>query len=264
MHENDAAWVMKKIRYLELVWHKALAELRVEASRAYIGLLWWVLEPVLYMLAFYIAFGSGIRGGGTRAMLFLLIGLVPWKWFASSVQNSTSSLSANSGLIQQVYFPKLILPFIVVLANTIKFFVVLCILLALCTLLGHGPSIYWIAILPIICVQFMLIAAFGSLCAAIVPIVPDLKLIVDNGLIVLMFVSGLFYDVSTLSPAKARLLSFNPLVPLMSSYRDVLTKGVWPEWGALAYAVVISLVAYACALFLFRKYDRHYAKLMIS
>ena len=40
---------MEKIRYLELVWHKAIAELRVEAARAYVGFLWWILEPVLYM-----------------------------------------------------------------------------------------------------------------------------------------------------------------------------------------------------------------------
>ena len=255
---------MEKIRYLELVWHKALAELRVEAARAYIGLLWWIVEPVLYMTAFYIAFGSGIRGGGTQAMLFLLVGLVPWKWFASSVQNSSNSLHANSGLIQQVYFPKYILPFIVVVANTIKFFIVLCILLVLCILMGKGPVIYWAALPVIILVQFMLISAMGSLCASIVPIVPDLKLIVDNGLIVLMFVSGLFFDVHKLSPEKARLLSFNPLVPLMECYRDVLENGSWPEWGSLEYLVTVSLIGYAIALVIMRKYDRHYAKLMIG
>lgn len=255
---------MENSRYLELVWHKALAELRVEAARAYIGLLWWVVEPLLYMTAFYIAFGSGIRGGGTQAMLFLLVGLVPWKWFASSVQNSSSSLQANSGLIQQVYFPKLILPFIVVVANTIKFLIVLCILLALFMVLGKGPTIYWVALPVIVVVQFLLISAVGSLFAAIVPIVPDLKLIVDNGLIVLMFVSGLFFDIHKLPPEKAMLLGLNPLVPLMESYRAVLTNGAWPEWGSLVYLVSVSLIAYACALIIMIRYDRHYAKLMIG
>ncbi len=110
----------------------------------------------------------------------------------------------------------------------------------------------------------MLISALGSLCASIVPIIPDLKLIVDNGLIVLMFISGLFYDVHKLSPEKARLLSFNPLVPLVESYRDVLENGSWPNWGSLLYLVSVSLIAYTCALIIMRKYDRHYAKLMIG
>ena len=255
---------MENSRYLELVWHKALAELRVEAARAYIGLLWWIVEPVLYMAAFYVAFGSGIRGGGVQAMLFLLVGLVPWKWFASSVHNSANSLHVNSGLIQQVYFPKYILPFIVVVANTIKFLIVLCILLALCIVMGKGPVIYWFALPVIVLVQFIMISAAGSLCAAIVPIVPDLKLIVDNGLIVLMFVSGVFFDIHKLSPEKARLLSLNPLVPLMDCYRAVLTNGTWPEWGSLVYLVSVSLIAYACALVIMIKYDRHYAKLMIG
>ena len=38
--------------YLELILYKAYADLRVEAARGYLGMLWWVLEPVLYMGAF--------------------------------------------------------------------------------------------------------------------------------------------------------------------------------------------------------------------
>ena len=53
-----------KDTYLELVWYKGLADLQAEAARAYVGFLWWVLEPLLYMMAFYVAFGPGMRGGG--------------------------------------------------------------------------------------------------------------------------------------------------------------------------------------------------------
>ena len=71
-------------RYLEIIYYKTYADLRSEASRSYLGFVWWILEPVLYMSVFYLVF-SVIRGQKDEDfILFLLVGLVSWKWFASN------------------------------------------------------------------------------------------------------------------------------------------------------------------------------------
>jgi hypothetical protein len=43
-------------RYLELIHYRALSELKMELSRLYLGILWWVFEPILYMVVFYLVF----------------------------------------------------------------------------------------------------------------------------------------------------------------------------------------------------------------
>ena len=50
-------------RYSELIAYKTYAELKAEASSYYLGVLWWVLEPALYLFAFYSVFRWGIRQG---------------------------------------------------------------------------------------------------------------------------------------------------------------------------------------------------------
>ncbi|MGA9853600.1 MAG: ABC transporter permease [Gammaproteobacteria bacterium] len=255
---------MLERKYFELIWYKALAELNAEAARAYMGIFWWVMEPLLYMLAFYVAFGTGIRGGGERMLLFLLCGLVPWKWFASSVQNGSNAIQVNSGLIQQVYVPKYVLPWVVLIVNTIKFLIIFALLVILVVATGHKPGIVWLALPILILVQLLVTAGLTSFLAAFVPLLPDLKLVVDNGILVLMFLSGVFMDVSRLSPKLQLILEINPMVPVLNSYRNILLKGTWPDWGGMVWGLVFFIISYSIAKYVLKMYDRAYIKLMIN
>lgn len=254
---------MRRAGYLELIWYKGMADLHAEAARAYVGFIWWILEPLLYMVAFYLAFGAGVRSGGSSVALSLLCGLVPWKWFASSVNNGSDIIQANSGLIMQVYLPKYVLPGMVMVTNGIKFLIILG-LLMLAMAVTRGISLAWLALPVVVVVEMLLALALSSLAAAIVPLLPDLDLVISNGLIVMMFVSGIFRDVSTLPHGVATILAFNPMVHVIRAFRAVLLEQQWPDWTALAGVAVFSLAVYGVALALLKRYDRVYPKLLVG
>jgi lipopolysaccharide transport system permease protein len=254
---------MRKHSYLELIWYKGMADLHAEAARAYVGFIWWVLEPLLYMAAFYVAFGLGLRGGGSHTLLFLLCGLVPWKWFSSTIQSGSNSIQVNGGLIQQVYLPKYVLPWMVLVTNGMKFLIILGLLLLLVGSV-HGVALTWLALPLLVLVELMLVAALASLAAAVVPLVPDLSLVIDNGILVLMFVSGVFNDVSHLPPTLAHLLSFNPMVQVIAAFRAVLLDQTWPAWDNLAWVALFSALVYTLALWVLKRFDRIYPKVMLS
>ncbi len=255
---------MLRPRYFELVLYKGLADLNSEASRAYIGFVWWVLEPLLYMGAFYVAFGIGLRAGGAGMLFFLLCGLVPWKWFSSSVSNGSHTIQNNVGLIQQLYLPKYILPWIAIVTSGVKFLIILGLLLLLALFVGHGPSLAWLGLPVVVLVEMLLALSIASLTASIVPLLPDLGLIVDNGLIVMMFLSGIFFDTRTLPPKVKALVELNPMVSIINGFRDVLMNGRWPDWVALAWVALFSLAVYAVAYAILRHFDRIYPKVMIG
>jgi lipopolysaccharide transport system permease protein len=255
---------LRRNSYLELIWYKGMADLHAEAARAYVGFIWWVLEPLLYMAAFYVAFGMGLRGpGGGVVALSLLCGLVPWKWFASSVQNGSNIIQANSGLIMQVYLPKYVLPGMVMVTNGIKFLIILG-LLMLAMAVAHGVSPVWVALPVVVLVEMLLALALSTLAAAIVPLLPDLDLVISNGLIVMMFMSGIFQDVSKLPRRLAAVLDLNPMVHVIRAFRSVLLEKQWPDWTALGGVTLFSLLVYALALALMRRYDRIYPKLLVG
>lgn len=250
--------------YFELVWYKAYADLRTEAARAYLGMLWWVLEPLLYMVVFYMVFGHLLQRGGPGFVSFLLCGLIVWRWFANSVTRGATAISSNAGLISQVYLPKYLLPPMILVANTLKFLVVFLLLLAYLIVVGSSLHWSWIALPILLATQLLLITACASLLAVFTPFFPDLKMLIDNGLTLLLFMSGVFYDISSFPEQIQFYFRLNPMAMLIEGYRAVLLKGIWPDWAALGTTVLVSLFAICAAVLLLIRYDRIYPKVVVT
>jgi lipopolysaccharide transport system permease protein len=252
-----------KQHYLEIIWYKALAELRAEAARSFLGFLWWILEPIIYMAAFYVVFGIIFERGGADFVPFLLCGLVAWKWFASTVTSAANTIPANAGLMQQVYLPKHVFPAIVLVVNTMKFLVVLGLLLIFLVVYGHAPSAAWLALPALVLVQCLVIAAVAGLVSSIVPFVPDFKLLMDNAMMLLFFISGVFFDIGTVSEGLRFILKLNPMAGIIDGYRTILIGGQWPNWSYLGVVSVLSLIGIWFASRLLSHYDRIYPKVLV-
>lgn len=252
-----------KQHYLELIWYKALAELRAEAARAYLGFLWWIVEPVLYMGAFYVVFGLVLQRGGPGFVPFLLCGLVVWKWFGSTVLSSANTIPANAGLMQQVYLPKYLFPAIVLVINTIKFSVIFGLLLVFLVLYGLTPTEVWLSLPLLVLVQFLLISMVAGLVSALVPFVPDFRFLLENFMTLLFFLSGVFFDISKASEELQFILMLNPMAFIIDSYRSVLIDGNWPDGFYLGVVSVVSILGLWLTGRVIHHYDRIYPKVLV-
>ncbi|WP_419632453.1 ABC transporter permease, partial [Thiolapillus sp.] len=143
--------------YWQLILYKTRADLKMEAARGYMGMLWWVLEPVLYMGAFYIIFAVALQRGGENFVPWLLTGLVVWKWFDTTVRMSLNVITAGKGLMSQVYLPKVFFPAVVILKNSVKFLVTLVLLLLFLLVYGMPLGWSWLMVPVLLLVQLLLI-----------------------------------------------------------------------------------------------------------
>ena len=250
------------MRHVELILVKAWAEIKSEASRAYIGFAWWFIEPILYMGAFYLLFGTGLRYGGEHFVYFLLCGLLPWKWFASTLSNGSQALPANIGLIYQVYLPKYIFPLVTVTVNTAKFLLVLPLLLLFLHLSGFAAGASWLALPALIVCQFLLIAASTALLSGIIPYLPDLRYVIDNGLLLMMFLSGVFFDLNAFDGLLGMLLRLNPVAVLLDGYRTILIDGAWPTAASFGYLLAWAAAPGLLAWWLLKRIDRTVIKVI--
>ena len=222
-----------KRHYASLVVHRAWLDLRAEAAQNLMGMLWWVLEPLLYLLAFYLIFEVFLERGGPGFVGFLLCGLVFWRWFDASLKRSSAALLANGRLINQIYLPKWVFPLIEVVGGAMRFAVVLILFLVFAVLYTGGMTASWLGLLPLLLVELALICGLGLVLSVLVPLYPDLRKVVENFMLLMFYMSGIFFDISRLAPEVQQWLLLNPMAVLIQQFRRVLLQGYWPEWGAL-------------------------------
>ncbi len=249
--------------YIDLVLYRGISELRAEANRSYLGIIWWIMEPLMYVGVFYLVFGLGLRRGGDDFVPYLLCGLVPWKWFDGCVRSSSTILPSSVGLMGQLYLPKYLLPLAVVVTDTLKFLIVLAIFLAFLSLSGVAwwtQALLWLPL--VLLLQLLLILGVAGLAAALVPLLPDLRYVVSYGMTMLFFMSGIFFSLSDLSAQAQFYLMFNPVLHVIEAYRSVLLYSAAPDWAPLGWVALASLLMLLAAALVFVKFDRTYPRII--
>ncbi len=251
-------------RYIELILYKTYADLRSEAARTYISFLWWILDPLLYMAVFYVVFAILLNRGTANFVMFLLIGLTFWKWFSSSILHAVNSISMHRGLIQQIYLPKLLFPIITVLTDLVKFSIILIMLIVFVLAQGNEPGFAWISLPVLVICQLLLIIGLACLVAAITPLFPDIRILTESALMLLMFLSGVFYE-SALIPEQYQGIYFlNPMAIMLDAFRLVLLHNQMPDWWRIGYVALIGIIALVLALTMLIRMDRVYPRMALA
>jgi len=248
-------------QYFAIIVFKTKAELKAERQRTYLGFIWWILEPLMFLAIFYVVFVELKQSSRENFVQYLLIGLIMWQWFKSSISQSSSVIIYQINLLRQVRIPAWIFPVIKVAANTVKFLIVFVILISFLWITGFIPNLNWIYMLEIILIVFLLINGVVLCLAAIVPFIPDINVIVENMLLGLFFVSGIFIPVDMVPEPFKSYLYLNPMLRVIENSRLVLLESQPPNQSDLMYIFVISLVFIFIGLSLFKKFQNHYAKL---
>ena len=247
-------------RAFDIILYRTYAELKSESLRTYIGILWWVIEPVLFMLIFYFVFAVLFQRGTEDFVPFLLTGLVLWQWFQSTTMQCAGALRANRGLIQQVFVPKYVFPTVIIFANTLKFSVVLLVLLVFLVAYGVAPVWQWLYALPVLGVALAFTAGLGFLVGAITPLLPDIRIVLQNSLRGVFFLSGIFYDIDSLPAEYQGWFLLNPLASLIMDLRGTLLGHEPPDWTRLVSLVGVSAILLALGLLILHRNESLYAK----
>lgn len=249
---------------LDLIWVKAILDLRSEVHHNFLLYGWWLIEPLLHMVAYYVIFGLLLERGGENYPVFLLTGIVPWMWFTKVVSGSSNSIIAGQNLMLQVGLPSITFPLVKILQLTLKQMPVFVLLLGFVWLLGYTPSTYWWALVPVIILQALIIIASACLVAAIIPFIRDLSYIVSTGLTLLMFLSGIFYDYRTISPDWQGLFLLNPMAFLLKCYREILVENTLPDLATLSLWGVGSAITCIILLLTYKRLRYIYPRVVLQ
>ncbi|MBA8887256.1 lipopolysaccharide transport system permease protein [Dokdonella fugitiva] len=250
-----------RLHLVELVLFSTYAELRAEAARSYLGLIWWVLEPAMMMGAFWLVFDVILKTGGPDYVPFLLIGMTLWQWMKSCITHGGYAIWGSLPMVRQVRLPPLVFPLIAMLSDTVKFACIFVLLVAILWALGYPPNAaYWA--LPIVFAAIFLAAAgAGFVISALVPLVPDLRFVIEQVLMVVMFLSGVIFPLDKVPEHLRWVMALNPVAVVMDDARGILLHGQLPNWTGLSKVALISVVLCVVGLLFVQRLAPRFPKL---
>jgi len=251
-------------RLIELIWTKAIFNLRSEVHRSYLSYGWWVLEPLLHMVVYYVVFGMLLQRGDENFAVFLLTGLIPWMWFSKGVSASSSSILGGQQLMMQVGLPAIVFPLVSLLQNSIKQLPAIVLLVGFVWVNGFTPGASWLALLPVILVQIMLMTAFACFVAAVIPFMRDLAYLVPTGLMFIMFLSGIFYDYRVIPEDWQSVFLLNPIAFFLKCYREIFMSNTLPDMQTLYGWGLISGIACLVVAMIYKRLRYIYPRIVLE
>lgn len=227
-------------------------------------MVWWILDPLVNTLIYYLLFGVFFKKGGPDFVPFLMIGVVGWIWFSATISGAARSILANVGFVRQVAFMKIVFPVTQILVCTYQFCFSLVILFLVLTLYGVTPSASWLMFPCVLGIELLFICGLSLLLSAIVPFVPDLTNLIPYLLRLLFFFSGVMYKHTEIGPVASKVLAYNPMVHILNAYRDTLMYNAPVHWPPLIAIGAGSLVMMYFGAWLISRFDNIYAKRIIA
>ena len=250
------------VRYWRYTVFRAYANLLSEASRYRLGWLWWIAEPLAMTAVFYVVFRY-LRGADENFVYFLIVGVVAWLWFSSGTGNAAQSLTNARSLVLQVKLPKMMFPLIGVVSVTLKqVFVFAALLVVVGALVGSSSA--WLALPALFATQLLLIAAMACSVAFLCAWLPDLRFVVASGLQLMMFCSGIFFEIASFPDAMQHWFRLNPMAVMLEQYRFVLLEGKLPNFHWCAALGTACLFWLALLNYAYRHWDGMLTRRIIS
>lgn len=246
----------------DLIFHLTMAEFKKSTARTYLGILWWIIDPILYMAIFYFLVEIILQRGGPGYAIYLFTGLIPLKWVTASLVSGTNAISSNGGIIRQVYVPKVVFIFVSLMVNTVKYVISIILLVAFLAL--SGVSLSWNVLYFFIILFINAVFLFGIMLilAHVGVFLRDMRNMMQYISRTLMYLSPVLFRMEAVPANLVSILYLNPMTTLLVSYRNIFLYDKAPEWGPLGILFLVSIAILYVGLFVIQKYEKQYAKVI--
>ncbi|WP_022756266.1 ABC transporter permease [Butyrivibrio fibrisolvens] len=255
--------IKELFRYKDLVFLFFKRNYTTRYKQTILGPLWLVLNPLITVLLYSFVFGNlaGLSTGDVPQIVFYLCSNALWKFFATSLTDTSSTFTANAGIMGKVYFPRLVMPISSVVTGMLDLVIQLGMLVVI--MIGYEISGFNFNLGPIIMVAPIIILETGLLglgCGIIIAALTtkyrDLVVLVSFGVQLWMYATPVVYTVGLIPKKYIYLYMMNAMAPIMECWRSAVIGSGNFLWGYWSISWIITLAVLFIGVILFSKIEK--------
>ena len=251
-------------KYYKYATYAAKSELKAEVANSYLNWLWWLLDPICFMLIYTFIVQIVFKTNEPYFPVFVFVGLTAWNYFNKMISGSVKLVKANKPIVTKVYIPKYILLIVKSFVNLFKMMISFGLVFVL--MVFFKVPFTWNVLYTVLITIVLYIVTFGftSILLHFGIFIEDLSNITNILLKLVFYLSGVFYSIKNRvpSPYCNLLLKANPIAFIMDQYRTVIIYGQTPNFLWLGIWLVIGMCLSMIGVSIIHKYENSYAKVI--
>jgi len=258
------AYVQELSAHRGLLISWVIRDIKVRYKQSLMGAAWAILQPLSATLILAVVFSRFVRvpTDGIPYPIFYYSALLPWTFFASSINFGMGSLVNNMNLVTKIYFPREILPLSAVLASMIDFFIASLIFIGMMIFYQVPLSLSLVCVPLLLLIQIMLTVGVVLATSAMNVFYRDVRFVVPLGLQLWMYVTPIIYPLNMVPERFRAVYMLNPMASIIDSYRRIILLGEWPHFSYLALGGVVSLLLLIGAYWYFKRSEAVFADII--
>ena len=228
-----------------------------------LGPLWLIIQPIMNSLVFTVIFGNIARlpTDGLPQMLFYLSGTVLWNYFSNCLTGTSQTFISNAHLFGKVYFPRLVTPISIVISNLITLAIQFALFLVFWLFFfAREAEIHmtnWAFALPLLVLLMAgLGLGFGIIVSSLTTKYRDLTYLVSFGVSLWMYATPVIYPVSSIPENWRWVADWNPITPVVETFRAGFLGAGDASWMRLGYSFVSMLVVLLIGVLIFNRVEK--------
>jgi ABC-type polysaccharide/polyol phosphate export permease len=231
-------------------------DLTVRYKRSVIGIWWSLLNPIVTTIVLFYVFNTVFRArmpDGTSFLPYLLSGVLIITFFSQGLTAAADSIAAGAGILTKVYVRPEIFAVSATISSAINFCIGLIPLTAVLLISGKYPGLKSPLVLVVIFCMIMLTTGLGLLVAIAYINFDDSRSLIQIVLLMLTYMTPVFYPISVLGPNTLEVIKLNPLTSVLIVFRNVFGGNGGTGINMWLYMIGTSTFALLLGLFVFNR-----------
>lgn len=242
-------------RHRSIVFVLAKRNLKVRYRQTVVGAGWAMAQPILLMLVFTVFFGLLVRlpSDGVPYPVFFLAALAIWQVATKVLNEGSTSVVANSALVNRVYFPRIYFPASVALASLVDLLFNGLALGILLLAFGFVPGWSLLVLPAFVAITYATSLGAALWLSAINVAYRDVAVVLAFLTQLWFFTTPIIYPVSIIPEQYVLFYYLNPMALVITGVRSALLGTPPPPLEAWPTAISVCLLVLVTGYLFFRR-----------
>jgi lipopolysaccharide transport system permease protein len=250
-------------RFRELFRQLLLRNLKIRYQRSGLGFVWLLLNPALTVALLVVVFGAIMRLPVASYWAFLISGYFAWVFLFHTLSAAAFVIPDHAAIAKSLAVPADVFVLAAVAARFFEFAVEMLLVVVVLVIFHHHRVPGSFALAPVLMGLLLLLTlGLAMPVAALSVFFRDIEHGLPAVLMMLMWISPVFYPDKFVPPGLAKLYAVNPLAMILVMFHRALYEGAWPSSGQVAVATLTACTVYFVGQTIFRRLRGTFAEVV--